>query len=92
MEQPRDDLFRYHLNIKVWFMVDGKPHEGWLLKRRYIQEYHGPDWDYPDARISQDTIYTISSKGKEYDFKEWEFSSKVYTDKQKFIDECVIIK
>ncbi|RIV20345.1 hypothetical protein DYU11_20045 [Fibrisoma montanum] len=89
--EERSVTFKYPLQLKVYFMHNGKPHSGTISERYYRELFLPADWDYDKDRVSKDTVYVVHSAGVKHEFKEYEFSRKVYTDKQKFIDDNVII-
>lgn len=85
-------LFRYELGTKVYFQEENKNYEGTIVERAYIQTYHTPDWDYPEARVASDVVYKVRCSGGSFDFKEHKFGIVVFTDKQEFINQKVIIR
>jgi hypothetical protein len=92
--ESKDQLFRFGLNVKVYFQEKGENFEGTIISRIYSEDYQYADWD---SGIDKDSIvnyvrYKVSYTYGSIEFKDWEFGTKVYLDKKKFIEEKVIIK
>lgn len=75
-------------------MENGTAYEGTIIKRIYEETYNYADYNYGTTSdsISKGNSYIISGKSGSTQFEEWQFGTKVYTDKQKFINDKLIIK